>query len=474
MANVYLLRFHDFVMNDLELCDEFDKIELEFPQLDIIESDRYLMLLDWFLFDYRLKKNNSKVLDAFINAMRPEMTVEELQVYKSFQKNILSLFEVRSLRIGKDLILRDLATEKEYWVMDTTVSRSLRKGQCAFIRVLPFQDHNILFGSVHAFSKKSNLDLKLTARTLRESKQDFRVTSKDLAEYLFRIQTKTRLDDDYVAIAKQIEKKLDAVGLSDVNIYRVMEDISQGRIHDVGELYRQFHKKAKFANRDDEIAFSQALVSLWNKMPHKYMGGISPEEKKALLKRGPLEESLIQQMLTYIQIKINPEKYFSDESRQKAVRRTQKKWLDTPMTELNGKSPREMILEERKKLGCSDHRIGHTVDIHPVFDSDQDEEAHKLFEAGLRLSKQGKYRKAVEAYKSHLEIIPNNHVAWGNLGSVYCMLVDKKEAERCLSQALSINPDYQIAKNNLSMLRRTSVKEMEAIAQKHKIQFTKS
>jgi len=473
MVNEYLKKIIDFIMNDPRLSRELEEIKLNFPQLELSDPDRELMILDWFLFDYRLKKSNITVLDTFLNIVKPTLSESEWRSFENFRNGILALFEVKALRIGKDLILRDLTTGKEYWVWDTTASKNLRKNQCAFIRVLPFKDHYILFGSVHAYPKEVNIDLNILSKTLRESHKEFRITSKDIADYLYKVQSKNSSNDDYISIAKQLEKKIDAVGLSDVNIYRVMEDITQGRIQHVGELYREFHKKAKFANRNEEEELLQMLVTLWNKMPHKYMGGVSPEEKRMSLKRGPLEESLIKQMLAHIQIHFNPEKYFDDKSRQKAVRRLQKKWLDTPMIELNNKSPRAVILEERKKSGSNNTRIGYTIDIHPVYDSDKDQEAEKLFEAGLQLSSQGKYREAAEAYRCHLELFPDNYVAWGNLGSVYCMLIDKKEAEWCLRKALSIKPDYQIAKNNLSRLKRISIKKMKEMAKNHKIKFQK-
>jgi hypothetical protein len=62
----------------------------------------------------------------------------------------------------------------------------------------------------------------------------------------------------------------------------------------------------------------------------------------------------------------------------------------------------------------------------------------------------------------------------GNLGSVYCLLVDKKEAERCLRMALTVNPDYQTAIDNLSVLKRTSVKRMKEMAKGKKLKFKKS
>ena len=72
--------------------------------------------------------------------------------------------------------------------------------------------------------------------------------------------------------------------MSDVNLYQVMDDISNGRIQDVGKLHQELHGKANDIGRKDEEELLNLLVALWNKMPHKVLGGVSPEEKLKMLK----------------------------------------------------------------------------------------------------------------------------------------------------------------------------------------------
>ena len=138
------------------------------------------------------------------------------------------------------------------------------------------------------------------------------------------------------------------------------------------------------------------------------------------------------------------------------------------------KAPREIILEERKQLGNDDTAIGYQIHIRTVYHSEGRRRRKNSLMRGCGLPVRGSMREAVEAYRRHLELLPDNYVAWGNLGSVYCLLADKKKAERCLRKALSINPDYQTAKSNLSLLKRTSVKEMKEMAKGKKIRFHKS
>jgi hypothetical protein len=53
---------------------------------------------------------------------------------------------------------------------------------------------------------------------------------------------------------------------------------------------------------------------------------------------------------------------------QKAVREEKEKWMGTKMRELNVKSPTDIILDERRRLGNSDQKIVHEINVSPLND----------------------------------------------------------------------------------------------------------
>ncbi len=88
-------------------------------------------------------------------------------------------------------------------------------------------------------------------------------------------------------------------------------------------------------------------------------------------KRGPLEEALIQDMLRYLQEKVNPDDYPNVEETSKDLKKWQRSWLNKPQKELNGKIPWEAILEERKKLGNPERDFSYLVTIIPLMVEDK-------------------------------------------------------------------------------------------------------
>jgi Tfp pilus assembly protein PilF len=51
-----------------------------------------------------------------------------------------------------------------------------------------------------------------------------------------------------------------------------------------------------------------------------------------------------------------------------------------------------------------------------------------------------------------LKLVPSHYQSWSNLGVVLMSLKKREEAERCLKRALSLRPDYEVARKNLAMM----------------------
>jgi CubicO group peptidase (beta-lactamase class C family) len=75
-----------------------------------------------------------------------------------------------------------------------------------------------------------------------------------------------------------------------------------------------------------------------------------------------------------------------------------------------------------------------------------------LLEVGQRLIDEKKADEALSLYQYYTTEFPNIIVAWNDMGDVYQMKGDKKEAIRCYRQALKIKPENPRAKQNLEKL----------------------
>jgi tetratricopeptide (TPR) repeat protein len=89
----------------------------------------------------------------------------------------------------------------------------------------------------------------------------------------------------------------------------------------------------------------------------------------------------------------------------------------------------------------------------PAFTLDQLIQQEHLFQQGLEWMEAGKHEEARQAFQSSIDMGDCLPQPWGNLG--VCLLMQERydEAEGALKRALEIDPDYTIAKNNLSALR---------------------
>ena len=137
-----------------------------FKGLDMDEADRQSMFTDWLIFDFRRKTGRRSILEDFLE--KGDLSAEQKRLYRGFLNGVFSIFEVKAVRIGKQLLLHDLLTGIEYSVFDTQASAFLAKGQCAILRVLPFQDIFILTGREYSFPPAATAALKLFINVNRQ------------------------------------------------------------------------------------------------------------------------------------------------------------------------------------------------------------------------------------------------------------------------------------------------------------------
>jgi tetratricopeptide (TPR) repeat protein len=202
----------------------------------------------------------------------------------------------------------------------------------------------------------------------------------------------------------------------------------------------------------------ELVRELWNNFPRREFGGRPPRH----FEPGPMEKTLYHTLLSEAQANIDPDDYPSPEAAQKAVDEFCRKWLRTPQEELAGKTPEEVILEEREARGDQRKSIDIRITVSPIPDFDANK-AERLYREGLEAFKRGDWIKAVECFDEVTEMYPEQYKAWGNLGSSLANLGLKEAAIMCLERALEIKPDYQVAKENLAHVKEMSEEKCEAL-----------
>jgi tetratricopeptide (TPR) repeat protein len=79
----------------------------------------------------------------------------------------------------------------------------------------------------------------------------------------------------------------------------------------------------------------------------------------------------------------------------------------------------------------------------------------KLIREEKNLRKKKEYEKALSLCNRALLIYPFFATAWNNKGNLYINLGKKKDAMECYKKAIDINPDYDLARNNLKIAQKS-------------------
>ncbi len=149
---------------------------------------------------------------------------------------------------------------------------------------------------------------------------------------------------DLNKIIKDLIEKTQEIGI------KIDFDNLDERINNNKDYIKAFPEvfKNEFKSTDDYKSLLDLLTNLWNNYPRKEFDGKTPNEKFSI---GPKEKDIIRKFLEDAQENINPEEYDSIEEVENEIKKFQKKWIQKPQKELGGKTPMEIILEEREKLG---------------------------------------------------------------------------------------------------------------------------
>jgi len=442
-----------WILGEPKLDSELKGVLEEHGNAWFMEESEFNLLLDAFLFDHKLGSGGTP-FQYFLD--HAKIADSHLQVYNGFQDNVFSVFEVLEVYKGVGMRMKDLLWEKEYFVKENEGSYQLEPGHLVFCRLSPVRSYFIILSpGARAYHKEAGYHMK---RKLRQLRQSFReeMNAFTILDAIFGgdLEEDDVQQVDLETLKHRLKKKLDSLGIK-IDFRGLSRRINQNTSpqHAFPEIYESLYPA-----KEDFNEILELLHALWNKHPRKEFGGKSPEEVDV---KGPKEMELLLDLFEEWKMRLDPDDFASDEEFQNAVDKVRDEWLRTPQPELAGRTPRDVILEERRARGNPREDIAVRLVVNRIRDDDQTR-ADELYAEGLEAFRKGAMIKAADLFEMVTSIQPGNYKAWGNLGNSLAYLGKKEEAIECYRKALSLKPDYEIAKKNLCLVEDQSKEELVA------------
>ena len=449
--DLFYSRIGRFFQERPELIAEFGEKLGFFAPLQMPDKDKRMLALDWFVFDAKSKALKGNPLDAFLR--EADLDEETKQFYCNFRQGKFSLFEVKALRIGKGMLLINLLDNQEHQVFDVSASKTLQKGQCCLLRMLPFEDYFILTGVGYPFPASSTPALRLIAKNMRESGRPVHLSPLQVCEILFAAPKREQLP-----VRERFELICLEHGLSSDETRQFLDEMQRKALKKEGNdgLAEKLFSKLKRRHGFNARELSEAFVGTWNSFV---------AEQPDYVEKGPMETMLVRATLDYVGNRVKLDGRRNKEKLEAGMNEIQKEWLNSPLEELEGKTPAEIILEEREQLGNPQKEIGFIMQLNKLKPGvEEEQKMNALLDEARGLMQERRVPEAIAIMENVLKEYPEAYPVWQNLGIAYVLSQDRVNARRCFEKALEINPKYEMARNDLERLMNSSDEDLARAA----------
>jgi len=337
------------------------KPEIYYPTSEERESAE-LRFLDYFLFSYSSSHYGITPLEVFLSRKLSGFNKKDREIYSGFRFHIFSGFEVLKVAVGSHLIARDLSFDKTYKIRENRGTYQMEEGDFMIGRIVPYEKDYALFHLSLALPKNisylAKRQWKRTSPKVKERPEPL------LLEKILYQGGKRKAEDNLEMVEKRLRRTLKKyLGKKAITIRQLRKKINETT--DPVKVLKELTEKMNFSTTEEFIEFQKLFNSFWNLSSRDEFGGKSPRQKVKEM-RGPREEELIQDLMSYVRSEIDPDKFPNQKELEKEIERCKKRWLSEPQPELNYRTPWEVILKEREKLGNPRKDFSIKVAITPI------------------------------------------------------------------------------------------------------------
>ncbi len=370
-VNEYCARILEFCEEDPYLNEEIGKEGERFftPRPDIhypTSEDREFAeprFADYFLFSYSSHHYGVTPLEVFLSQKIPSFNKKDKEIYSDFRSHIYSAFKVLKVITGSHFIAKDLSSDKNYKIRENKATYQMEEGDFIIGRIIPYEEDYALV--YHSLFLPKSVSYGVEREWKRMSPKNKKELDPLLLERTFYQARKRKVEDDLEMVEKKLRRKLKKyLGKKAITIRQLRRKIDETT--DPIKILKELAEKIDFPTAEEFVGFQELFNLFWNLSPRDEFGGKSPQQKVKESKEGPREKEIVHDLMGYIRSEIDPDKFSSQKDLEKEIERYKNRWLSEPQLELNHKTPWEVILEERKRLGNPRKDFSIKVSITPI------------------------------------------------------------------------------------------------------------
>lgn len=414
---------------------------------------------DWFIWERRLIRTNTTPLELFIRGHERKLTAKDLQIYRRcIAEGSFGLFRVESVDPGEGMELKRITDERIFRVVEISASQEAKGGEYLIARIIPFEDHWEIASLVGAYPSEASYPIERSLSALRGKARAIEFKPRHFLRLL--LPKIDWYEQGLPRVKARISMILQRWKVADLTASQLEKDVLEAHSKRAPNhpLFNSVVSRAP--SQDDAQEMVELLVAFWNLTIPKDMA-----------KPGPKESMLFRDLSRLIIARLRDEGVLEEALAKEKAKAMMARWLDEPQNELEDRSPRQVILEERQAMGNPRTDLEFSITPSRLEIGQGEEEGAQLANKGIKLLIEKKPAEALEFLQKAYPLMkkhPDNFRVLGNLATAYVMLGRRDEAMEMLRAALRANPDYNLARNNLHRLENLTPSEFQRM---HKAGF---
>jgi hypothetical protein len=319
---------------------------------------------DYYIFTCVSQYYETSPLEVFLSKNLFKYNKKDQNILLGFRNDIFGIFNIIKVVVGSYFIAKNLPSDQEYKVWESNTTYQIKEGDHIVGRILPYETDYALCN----FNILCPKDFTYSLKRLRKNDPYeiiHSITPLMIEEEFFHKYQNFDLEESSLEF---VEKKLKYflkkyLGRKAPSIKNIRKKINKKT--DPFPLMRELSGKFNFPSNDELIEFQKIFMDFWNLSSRDEFQGKSPQEINEQ-SMGFRERELILDLMHCIQSNINPNNFSNQEELDKAIKKYQDEWLQQPQEELNHKTPWEVILDERKKLGSTRKSFNISMTMTPL------------------------------------------------------------------------------------------------------------